>query len=266
MIAEPTPDSPSHSCQSTSNPIPAQPTQAPQPLSDEGVSRVQVPQLGGSSAGFWVLIVCLALIVIISCTAIFWLLKIHESTPGERARRRAKRDAEKALAETVSTGESSDPRSFKERIGRFFGRSGWTKAEDDIEIQKATPDEPGWRTKGDREETDPYIPTTRSGYGGVPNDQYHEYQRDSGMSSTSTIQLSAPSPEHTPIISRGVDLPFEPPYRSESPQPDFCPSPSEVHSMYERPRQDERSFSVMSGDHTAPMRKFKNGTKFMEQI
>ena len=226
-----------------------------------------MPRLGGSPVGFWLLIVSLVLIVIISCTAIFWLLKTHDPTPAERARRRAKRDAEKASAEAVSTSEHSDvdPRTFKERIGRFFGRGGWTKANDDIEIQKTSPDKPDWRTEDDKEETDPYIPTTRSGYG-VPSDQHHEYQRDSRMSSTSTVELSAPSSEHTPIISRGVDLPFEPPYRSESPQPDLSPPPSEAYSTYERPHQGERSFSVMSGDDTAPMRKFGNGTKFMEQI
>jgi len=223
-----------------------------------------VPEFGGSPVGFWVLIVSLALIVIICCIAIFWLLKFHEPSPAERARRRAKRDAEKGAAEALSTGEHlTDPRSFKERIGRFFGRSGWTKAEDITEIQKTSPDEPGWRT----EESDyPYIPTTRSGYGGVPNDQHHEYHRDTRMSSTSTVQLSAPSSEHTPIISRGVDLPFEPPYRSESPQHDLDSPPSEAHSTDERPHQDERHFSVMSGDSATAMRKFENGTKFMEQI
>jgi len=251
-----------------SSPIPVQPTLAPQPIPDEESDKLQVPQFGGSPVGFWVLIVALALIVIICCIAIFWLLKFHEPTPAERARRRAKRDAEKGVAEAVSTDEHlSDPRSFKERIGRFFGRSGWTKADDDIEIQKTFPDESGWKTDGDREEADySYIPTTRSGYGGVPNNQHHEYHRDTRMSSTSTVQLSAPSSEHTPIISRGVDLPFEPPFRSESPQPELSSPLSEAPSTYERAHQDERNFSVMSGDSATPMRKFENGTKFMEQI
>ncbi|KAF9654062.1 hypothetical protein BDM02DRAFT_3107293 [Thelephora ganbajun] len=253
---------------STSSPIPTQPTLAPQPMPSEASGKLQVPQFGGSPVGFWVLIVSLALIVIICCIAIFWLLKNHEPTPAERARRRAKLDAEKAAVEAVSTGEhSSNPRSFKQRIGRFFGRSGWTKANDDIEIQKTSSDHPDWKTEGDKEESDPpYIPTTRSGYGGVPSDQRHEYHHDSRMSSTSTVQLSAPSPEHTPIISRGVDLPFEPPYRSESPQPGLSPPLSVAPSMYERPHQDEWNFSVVSGDRTTPMRKLRNGTKFMEQV
>jgi hypothetical protein len=234
----------------------------------EGSSELQVPKFGGSPVGFWVLIVSLALIVIICCVAIFWLLKNHDPTPAERARRRAKHDTEKATAETTSVSEySSDPRSFKERMGRFFGKSSWTQASDDIEIQKTSPAKSDWKTEGDEGEGDlPYIQTTRSGYGGVPNDQPHEYHPDSRMSSTSTVQLSAPSSEHTPIISRGVDLPFEPPYRSESPQPHSSPPSSEAFSMYERPRQDERSFSVRSGDEATPMRKFDNGTKFMEQI
>jgi len=257
----------------TSSPAPIQPTLAPQPPQGEASSKLEVPELGGSPVGFWVLVVSLALIVIICCIAIFWLLKHHEPTPAERARRRAKHDAEKASSEAVSTGEHSpDPRSFKERIGRFFGRGGWTKPNDDIEIQKTSPNRSDWRAEGDNlednlEETDPpYVPTTRSGYGGVPNDQRHEYHRDSRMSSTSTVQLSVPSSEHTPIISRGVDLPFEPSYRSESPQPDLSPPPSEAPSVYERPRRDERNFSVISGEDTAPMKKFENGTKFMEQI
>lgn len=251
--------------------IPAQPTpvpQGPQPLPDEASDKLQVPHLGGSPVGFWVLVVSLALIVIICCIAIFWLLKTHEPTPAERARRRAKNDAEKASAEAVSTSEqSSNPRSLKERIARFFGRGGWTKANDDIEIQKASPDDSDWKPEVGNEESDsPYIPTTRSGYGGVPSDQPHEYHRDTRMSSTSTVELSAPSAEHTPVISRGADLPFEPLYRSESPQPDLESPPSEASSVYERPRQDERSFSVISGDSSASMRKFRNGTKFMEQI
>jgi hypothetical protein len=227
-----------------------------------------VPQFGGSPVGFWVLIVSLALIVVISCIAIFWLLRSHEPSPAERARRRAKRDAEKAEAEVVSTSEhSSDPRSFKQRMGRFFGKSSWTKANDDIEIQTGPRDDSDWKTEGDIGDSDsPYVQTTRLGYGGVPNDQRHEYHRDYRMSSTSTVQLSAPSSEHTPIISRGVDLPFEPPYRSESPQSDPDLPPSEAPSPYENPRRGERNFSVRSGDHTAPMQKFENGTKFMEQI
>ena len=266
MIAEPR-DLLSHPCQSTSSRIPVQPTPAPQPLPDGASDRLQVPQFGGSPVGFWVLIVSLALIVIVCSIAIFWLLKHHEPTPAERARRRAKRDAEKAQAEAVSTSEyPSDPRSFKERIGRFFGRGGWTKADDDIEVQNKSLDNSGWRAERYQEESDPpYATTARSGYGGVPSDQPHEYHRDTRMSSTSTVQLSAPSSDHTPIISRGVDLPFEPPYRSESPQSDLSYASSEA-SMYERPRQDERSFSVMSGDQTASMRKLDNGTKFMEQI
>ena len=252
--------------QSTPSSVPVPPALAPQPSPGDMSNELQVPRFGGSPVGFWVLIVSLSVIVIACCIAIFWLLKTHEPTPAERARRRAKRDAEKGAAEAVSTGGPlPDPRNLKERISRFFGRSGWTKASDDIEIQKTSPDKPGWATTGGNEEV-PYIPTTRSGYGGVPHDQHDEYHRDTRMSSTSTVQLSAPSPEHTPIISRGLDLPFEPPYRSESPEPDLSPPPSEAHSEHERTRQDERSFSVMSGDSTAPMRKFDSGTKFMEQI
>jgi len=238
------------------------------PMPDGASGKLETPRFGGSPVGFWVLVVSLALIVIISCIAIFWLLKKHELTPAERARRRAKRDAEKSAAEAVSTSEhSSDPRGFKERMGRFFGRTGWTKANDDIEIQKASSDNSDWKIGGDKSESDsPYVQTTRSGYGGVPNDQHREYHRDTSLSSTSTVQLSAPSSEHTPIISRGVDLPFEPPYRSESPQPDFDLPPSEAPSMYERPHQHERDFSVRSGDSTTSMRRFDSGTKFMEQI
>jgi len=250
---------------SSSSQIPIQPTLAPQPLPVGGSNKLQVPEFGGSPVGFWVLIVSLALIVIICCITIFWLLKNHEPSSAERARRRAKRDAEKASAEAVSTDERSpDPRNLKGRISRFFGKNGWTKANDDIEIQKPPPDHSYWRTEGDKEEGDPpYVPTTRLGYGGVPSDQHHEYHRDTRMSSTSTVELSAPSPEHTPIISRGVDLPFEPPYRYESPRPDLSPPASPT---YERHRRDERSFSVMSGHSTASMMKLENGTKFMEQI
>lgn len=252
--------------QSTPSSVPVLPALAPSP--GDTSNELQVPQFGGSPVGFWVLIVSLSLIVIACCIAIFWLLKTHEPTPAERARRRAKRDAEKGAAEAVSTGKPlPDPRNFKERISHFFGRSGWKKAGDDIETQRTSSDKSGWTTKGDNEEIDlPYIPTTRSGYGGVPRDQQDEYHRDTRMSSTSSVQLSAPSPDHTPIISRGVDLPFEPPYRSESPEPDLSPPPSESHSEYERTRRDERSFSVMSGDSTAPMRKFGSGTKFVERI
>ena len=265
LIADPTSDLLSL-MQSTPSSVPVPPALAPS--SGDTSNELQVPQFGGSPVGFWVLIVSLSLIVIACCIAIFWLLKTHEPTPAERARRRAKRDAEKGAAEAVSTGKPlPDPRNFKERISRFFGRSGWTKANDDIEIQKTFSHEPSWTTKGDDEEVDPpYIPTTRSGYGGVPYDQHDEYHRGARMSSTSTVQLSAPSPEHTPIISRGVDLPFEPPYRSESPELGPSPPPSEIHSEYERTRQDERSFSVMSGDSTAPMRKFGSGTRFVERI
>ena len=226
-----------------------------------------MPQFGGSPVGFWVLVVSLALIVIICCIAIFWLLKTHEPTSAERARRKAKREVEKSSAEIVSTSEGSNPRGLKERIGRFFGRGGWTKPNDDIEVQKAFPGDPDWKTEVDKEDIDSsYFPTTRLGYGGVPSDLHHEYHRDTRMSSTSTVQLSAPSSEHTPIVSRGVDLPFEPPYRSESPQQDINSPPSEDSFVDEGSHQGEQDFSVISGDHAVPMRKFRNGTRFMEQI
>lgn len=247
-----------------------QPTPVPQSPPGEASNELQVPYFGGSPVGFWILVVSLALIVIICSIAIFWLLKVHEPTPSERARRRAKRDAEKTEAEVVGVDEverPSNPRSLKERINRFFGRGGWTKANDDIEIQKTSSSGSSWKTETDKDEGDsPYVPTARLGYGGVPNDQHEYHHSNTRMSSTSTVQLSAPSPEHTPIISRVADLPFEPPFRSESPQPGLNSPPSEVYSVYEGNHQDERGFSVVSGNHAAPMRKFRNGTKFMEQI
>ena len=127
-----------------------------------------------------------------------------------------------------------------------------------MEIQKTSLDS-DQKTQVDKEEYDyPYPSTTRSGYGSVPSDQPHERHSDTRMS---TVELYAPSPGHGPIISGGVDPPFEPPYRSESPQNDIDSSSSQGSSVYEEPLQDQLNFP-----NTIPMKKLQDGTKFMEQI
>jgi len=188
--------------------------------------------------------------VIICCVAIFWLLKYHEPNSTERARRRAKRDAENSSAKLVSTSKRSfNP--FRSWTG------GQTKASD-LEIQKPPFDDSDRKLEVDKDEYDyPYVSSTRSGYGSVPNDQHHEHHYDTRMS---TVELHAPSPGHVPIISRGVDPPFKPPYKTESPPSDLEP-PSLGSSVYQSLQQDERNFS-----NPISVGRFHNGTKFMEQI
>jgi len=54
------------------------PAPEPQPFPGEGSNELQVPESGDSPVSCWVLVISLALIVVICCVAVFWLLRFHE--------------------------------------------------------------------------------------------------------------------------------------------------------------------------------------------
>ncbi|TFL01079.1 hypothetical protein BDV98DRAFT_604871 [Pterulicium gracile] len=55
------------------------------------VSPRSMPKINGSSAGFIALVVCLSLVIVGSCVAVYILLRDHEQSDGERSARNAAR-------------------------------------------------------------------------------------------------------------------------------------------------------------------------------
>jgi len=103
---------------------------------EDGLVQRNVPKIGGSVGGFIALVVFLILIILASCTAIFFLLRDHSQHDEERARRRPSR------YQPASNPSSAD-QSWSTKLGTMFGfgskpkdraktgRGGWIRASSD---------------------------------------------------------------------------------------------------------------------------------------
>jgi len=239
-------------------------------------NKSSTPEINGSPAGFLALVISLSVFVILCCIAIFWLLAYHQPTEEERRKRKAELDAAK-LASTKQSPQSLDPRSWRARIGRAFGRKGqWVQAADDEEEFESAD---AWR--GEQELRDR---STSGGERGMVSSRGMT-GGPSHSSSTSTVELSVPYRGSRPTTPGAVYFPtYDEPFTRTvaSPGPSILsPTPSceehvhgRLHSMsaevlYEGSMQDDRSFSVQSFNldgGQVSMRKWDNGTKFQEVI
>jgi len=112
----------------SSTTTPKSTSQSLMPLRTPLTSRPEIPEINGSSAGFIALVVSLAAIVIICCTAVFFLLRGHNPTPYERELRRARRLQKR---HTKSHDPYASP-GLRGRIARLFGwkrAEGWVRAD-----------------------------------------------------------------------------------------------------------------------------------------
>lgn len=94
--------------------------------------RTAIPEIGGSQAGFIGLVVFLSLLIVVCCSAVYYLLRYHEPTDQDRATRR-ERSRRRRTETEYAPSESSIAdklRRMWERVRRGNGRSGdgWIKA------------------------------------------------------------------------------------------------------------------------------------------
>ncbi|KAL0062478.1 hypothetical protein AAF712_010611 [Marasmius tenuissimus] len=181
------------------------------------------PQIAGSSGGFIALIVCLVMVIAVSCTAIFFLLRDHEPTDAERAARRQRRYTHQTVPSSSSymydpsstpskkglwakvvgvfdkntTGSSTSTKNRKKNgkgTDGVAGSAGW--------IQAGSGDEWDSEMSGDEGEFGP-------GVGGRPQTR----SRGHGMVAIAPSPLSSANP-YTHVQgtqSPGIDPPFRPP-------------------------------------------------------
>lgn len=95
------------------------------------IRRSAIPEIGGSQAGFIGLVVFLGVLIVVCCSAVYYLLRYHEPTDQDRVLRRAR--SRRCSTELDPSSGSSLGDKFKrswERIrhGRRRSGSGWMKA------------------------------------------------------------------------------------------------------------------------------------------
>ncbi|CCM04508.1 uncharacterized protein FIBRA_06689 [Fibroporia radiculosa] len=217
-------------------------------------STSDVPEIGGSSAGFIVLVVSLSALIIICCIAVFFLLRNHNPTPYEREMRRARRlhrRQERSLYETPS-----EHPSFGGRLARLFGRrksQGWTRALGDEDDWDAAEERQGWK-RGEyvrnREYAAPYRPAAS-----------HTPPIDGRETSTDFVELSAPS-------ATGDTVSYVDPFSSS---PTSMEAEEQRESQVKGAKEGAQSSAEVKGSGSPspsvfPVRKFRGGSKFTEVI
>ncbi|KAL4067996.1 hypothetical protein V8B97DRAFT_1375974 [Scleroderma yunnanense] len=96
--------------------------------------RTVVPEIGGSQAGFIGLVVFLGVLIVVCCSAVFYLLRHHEPTDQDRAARRERyRRHQAELDNSTAPSETSFGEKFKRawdriRHGERRGGRGWIQA------------------------------------------------------------------------------------------------------------------------------------------
>lgn len=176
------------------------------------ITKRETPQIGGSSAGFIALVVCLVMIIVVSCSAIFYLLKYNDPSDAERGARRQRRYAHQSVPSSSYTYDPSSTPSkgwfnkvtsiFNKRTsgsstsskGRKNGKRG-----DGLKVKLGSSNSSGWVQAGSGDEWD-------SGDDGVGGGN-----RTRDMATAGASPLFTPNP-----YSHTVDSPFVPPRESLS--------------------------------------------------
>ncbi|KAI0948659.1 hypothetical protein AcV7_009336 [Taiwanofungus camphoratus] len=228
------------------------------PTQISGHSESGIPKIGGSSAGFIVLVVALATIFLVSCTGVFILLRNHQPTPYERRLRQARRARE---YDSSSYKQPAGLPGLRGKFSRLFGRKtgeGWVRAGDGDDEWDAADERPAFRVEKGFRESDEASLAAYSAIGGLPK----------GVSrmSTESVELSAPSaspPKNTPSVSIPTSSYIDP----------FTSSPTSTgqdNALHDEQTRDVGRFSVQSSSSglgsVRSMRKFESGTKFKEGL
>ncbi|KAG7089830.1 hypothetical protein E1B28_011477 [Marasmius oreades] len=178
------------------------------------IMKRETPQIGGSSAGFIALVVCLCMIIVITCTAIFFLLKHNDPTDAERAARRQRRYAHQSVPSSASytyDPSSTPSKGWFSKVTDIFNnneaRGSSTQSKNrknnkrgDGLKMKLGGSPTGWVQAGSGDEWDL----------GEEGDRGRIHTTD-----TATVGSSPLIPTPNPY-SRGIDSPFSPPMARES--------------------------------------------------
>ncbi|GBE82792.1 hypothetical protein SCP_0411770 [Sparassis crispa] len=230
------------------------PSTAPGPVvTAQPNTELQIPEIGGSSAGFIALVVVLAAVFLICCIGVFFLLRNHSPTSHERRLRQAEARQRGSSLYKAPLG----PPGMRARFARWFGSkkgAGWVRAADDEEWDAADERFASGRRQDLRERKDtvfeaPYIAEDMSAES-VELSAAPQAFRDEHFT-PSAPSISMPEPTY-------VDPFSSPPTTVEDAKLEVRATP-----------QVDAQFSVPSSSLPASVgsvRKFGSGTKFKESL
>ncbi|SJL04942.1 uncharacterized protein ARMOST_08313 [Armillaria ostoyae] len=246
----------------------------------DALEKRGTPKIGGSVGGFIALVVGLSLIILISCIAIFLLLREGQSSDEERAARR-RRYRQQALQYTYGPTASPQPASWSSKVRSVFGvnsssgkgsKRGWVQAGSGDEwetesIEEGRLQHPDISQRGSMQMT--YSPPLDAPFHPPlqPSESASSVRFD--IQSVPVLpylrSLSSPSPHpslpniHSRISSPTPSDPLSPVHdRVVSPEPI---APAHVDSPIEH--HEGRKLSEQSA---TSVRTFNGGTKFLEAL
>ncbi|KAK0441389.1 hypothetical protein EV421DRAFT_1904847 [Armillaria borealis] len=246
----------------------------------DALEKRGTPKIGGSVGGFIALVVGLSLIILISCIAIFLLLREGQSSDEERAARR-RRYRQQALEYTYGPTASPQSASWSSKVRSVFGvNSGSGKGSKRGWVQAGSGDE--WETESLEEGRLQRPDISQRGsmqmtYSPPLDAPFHPPLQPSESASSVRFDiqsvpvlpylrsLSSPSPHpslpniHSRISSPTPSDPLSPVHdRVVSPEPIV---PAHVDSPVEH--HEGRKLSEQSA---TSVRTFNGGTKFLEAL
>ncbi|KAJ6542588.1 hypothetical protein B0H19DRAFT_1267833 [Mycena capillaripes] len=208
------------------------------------------PRIGGSEGGFIGLVVGLGVIILVSCVAIYILLRDH--SPSQRDREGRRHDS-RYPSETSRTASLKPRLPWSEKLGGLFGGGGGT-------AKRNSKSGHGWiQASGDAWEADEVERSREmSGLGQSLDAPFRPpvdpYAAPPSSSSTDSVAYD-PAARYTPMPTS---------LRSDSPIPRSMSPESTVHPHANPdPNSQSRQFSVESA---ASVRTFEGGTKFIEGL
>jgi len=218
-----------------------------------------VPQIGGSSAGFIALVVTFAVIIVVCVIGVFFLLRNYSPTPHERRSRQAHARKHSSLYE-LPVG----PAGMRSKFARLFKSkrgAGWVRTADEEADEWNAADDGVFRGQdtGTSERDDSHPPSFQVVRGS---------QNAHGMSMESVeAALEAPS-EASPSSVSPSRLVFSATPPHDDDPPSSSTSAEHPHPEDRASRREDSRFSVQSGldGHVRSMRKLENGTKFRENL
>ncbi|KAJ3541876.1 hypothetical protein NM688_g6030 [Phlebia brevispora] len=242
--------------------------------------RSNAPEIDGSSGGYIALVVVLAVIAVVSAIGVFFLLRSQKKGPYEREARRALAGKREESLYQLPLGPQGMRQKFKNLFKFGRKRDGWTRASSGDE----------W----DASDRLVYDPPTEGGSQWISGTSLYDapQHREREMAPTphtrversetsDSIELTVP-PASVPQLSNNLvaaNVASREPSHADVYTDPFASSPTVTRSSEmlpidgePTPRDDERRFTVRSGDDAGvtgtvrSMRKFESGTKFKEAL
>ncbi|KAK0229086.1 hypothetical protein EDD85DRAFT_957500 [Armillaria nabsnona] len=245
----------------------------------DALEKRGTPKIGGSVGGFIALVVGLSLIILISCIAIFLLLREGRSSDEERAARR-RRYRQQALEYTYGPTASPQPASWSSKVRSVFGgNSGSGKGSKRGWVQAGSGDE--WETESIEEgRLHPDISQRGSmqmTYSPPLDAPFHPPLQPSESASSVRFDiqsvpvlpylrtLSSPSPlSSLPNIHSRISSPT--PSDPLSPVHDRVVSPEPIALAHVDSPIEHHEGRKLSDQSATSVRTFNGGTKFLEAL